>query len=89
MSARFDSILNYYQELSETYLFTLRVELRCHAMFYLDLAMREGNYCLEDEPGEPDPYVSSLNEDLISVEEGASGALPARRIRSFAVTSDM
>ncbi|KAJ3334079.1 hypothetical protein HDU76_011603 [Blyttiomyces sp. JEL0837] len=56
MSARFDSILNYYQELSETYLFALRVELRCHAMYYLDLALREGNYWLEDELFEPDPY---------------------------------
>ncbi|KAJ3217398.1 hypothetical protein HDU67_007981 [Dinochytrium kinnereticum] len=82
MGSRFDSILNYYQELSETYLFTLRVELRCHSMFYLDLAMREvGNYNLADEPGEPDPYVSLLNEDLINVEEGVNNALPTRRIR--------
>ncbi|KAJ3108836.1 hypothetical protein HDU97_010108 [Phlyctochytrium planicorne] len=81
MESRFDSILNYYQELSETYIFTLRVELRCHSMFYLDLAMREGNYFLEDEPSEPDSYVSLLNEDLINVEESSFGALPTRRIR--------
>ncbi|KAI9362487.1 hypothetical protein DFJ73DRAFT_756768 [Zopfochytrium polystomum] len=69
MTARFDAILNYYQELSETFLYTLRVELRCHAMYFLDLAMREGNYYLEDEPVEPDAYIDSLNQDLILVEE--------------------
>ena len=42
---RFDSILNLYQELSETYIFALRVEIRCHTMYYLDLAMREVWQC--------------------------------------------
>ncbi|KAJ3411659.1 hypothetical protein HDV05_001868 [Chytridiales sp. JEL 0842] len=81
MTARFDSILNYFQELSETYLFAFRVEIRCHAMYYLDLAMREGNYMLEEEPFEPDTYVDMLNQDLVLIEESVSKALPTRRIR--------
>ncbi|KAI8850248.1 hypothetical protein BC829DRAFT_389576 [Chytridium lagenaria] len=68
MGSRFDSILNYYQELSETYL--LLYAWNCG-----------GNYLMEDEPNEPDPYVSLLNEDLINVEEGVNSALPTRRIR--------
>ncbi|KAJ3120619.1 hypothetical protein HK100_012724 [Physocladia obscura] len=81
MTSRFDSIINYYQELSETYLFALRVELRCHAMYYLDLAMREGSYYLENEPYEPDSYINSLNQDLIMIQETVSSALPLRKIR--------
>jgi exocyst complex component 4 len=81
MTARFDSILNYFQELSETYLFALRVEIRCHAMYYLDLAMREGNYLLEEEPYEPDAYIDMLNQDLVLIEESIGKAVPNRRTR--------
>ncbi|KAJ3012377.1 UNVERIFIED_CONTAM: hypothetical protein HDU68_001241 [Siphonaria sp. JEL0065] len=81
MTNRFDSILNYYQELSETYLFALHVEIRCHAMYYLDLAMREGSYYLENEPYEPDSYINSLNQDLIMIQETVTIALPLRKIR--------
>ncbi|KAJ3390185.1 hypothetical protein HDU84_007881 [Entophlyctis sp. JEL0112] len=41
MAKRVDSILSYYQEISETFFFALHVEIRCHALYYLDLAMRE------------------------------------------------
>ncbi|KAI8614367.1 Sec8 exocyst complex component-specific domain-containing protein [Chytriomyces sp. MP71] len=81
MTSRFDSILNYYQELSETYLFALHVEIRCHAMYYLDLAMREGAYHLENEPYEPDSYINALNQDLIMIQETVGLALPLRKIR--------
>ncbi|KAJ3252851.1 hypothetical protein HDU77_004892 [Chytriomyces hyalinus] len=81
MTGRFDSILNYYNELSETYLFALHVEIRCHAMYYLDLAMREGSYFLEHEPYEPDSYVNILNQDLIMIQETVAVALPLRKVR--------
>jgi exocyst complex component 4 len=81
MTARFDSILNYFQELAETYLFALRVEIRCHVMYYLDLSMREGSYMIEEEAFEPDPYVDMLNQDLVLVEEAVGKALPNRRTR--------
>ncbi|KAJ3085595.1 hypothetical protein HK102_014020 [Quaeritorhiza haematococci] len=81
MAMRFDALLNNYKKLSEYCLFSLHIELRCHSMYYLDLAMREGNYYLESEPLEPDPYILSLNEDLTICEEIMSTALPTRRIR--------
>ncbi|KAJ3293376.1 hypothetical protein HDU79_000412 [Rhizoclosmatium sp. JEL0117] len=81
MTVRFDAIINYYQELSETYLFALHVEIRCHAMYYLDLAMREGSYHLESEPFEPDSYINSLNQDLIMIQETVAVALPLRKVR--------
>ncbi|KAJ1548948.1 hypothetical protein HK405_012485 [Cladochytrium tenue] len=81
MSARFDTIINYYQELAETFLFALKMEIRCHCMYFLDLALREGNYYLEDEPSEPDPYVDALNQDLIMVEEAIDSCIPTRRVK--------
>lgn len=68
-------------KLSETCLFALRLEIRCHAMFYLDLATREGNYYLADEPFEPDPYVWSLNHDVTMIEETMTIALPVNKLR--------
>ncbi|KAJ3227046.1 hypothetical protein HDU78_010111, partial [Chytriomyces hyalinus] len=64
-----------------TYLFALHVEIRCHAMYYLDLAMREGSYFLEHEPYEPDSYVNILNQDLIMIQETVAVALPLRKVR--------
>ncbi|KAJ3335656.1 hypothetical protein HDU93_004770 [Gonapodya sp. JEL0774] len=97
---RFDSLLNQYQQLARTCLFALRIEFRCHSMYYLDLALREvnrsdylipvfgvnyleiqGNYFLEEEAQDPDPYVSALNSDLVRGEEIIAAALPARRVR--------
>ncbi len=41
--SRINNILNSYQSLSEMCLYALRIELRCHSMFYLDLSFREVN----------------------------------------------
>ncbi|KAJ3201082.1 hypothetical protein HDU82_008374 [Entophlyctis luteolus] len=81
MAKRVDSILSYYQEISETFFFALHVEIRCHALYYLDLAMREGTYHMENEPYEPDQYIDALNEDLVLIQEALSLALPLRKIR--------
>ncbi|KXS11677.1 hypothetical protein M427DRAFT_426557 [Gonapodya prolifera JEL478] len=80
-SIRFDALLLKYQKLAETCLFALRIEFRCHSMYYLDLALREGNYFLEEEAQDPDPYVSALNSDLVRGEEIIAAALPSRRVR--------
>jgi hypothetical protein len=39
--SRFDALLATFQQLAEQALFTLRVELRCHTLHYIDKAMRE------------------------------------------------
>ncbi|KAJ3052048.1 hypothetical protein HK097_006960 [Rhizophlyctis rosea] len=81
MGRRFTRVLGDLESLSETCIFVLRVEIRCHAMYYLDLAMREGNYCLEDEVYEPNPYIGQLNQDLTNMEEVLTSMLPDRKIR--------
>ncbi|KAI7903171.1 uncharacterized protein BX663DRAFT_433609 [Cokeromyces recurvatus] len=75
---RFDALLTTYQQLAETCLFTLRLEGRCHTMYYLEMAIRDGNYYLEDETFEPDPYVITLNSDLIELDDCINASLPPR-----------
>ncbi|KAG0169785.1 hypothetical protein DFQ29_009538 [Apophysomyces sp. BC1021] len=75
---RFDQLLTTYQQLAETCLFTLRLEGRCHTMYYLEMAIREGNYFLEDETFEPDPYVITLNSDLMGIDDCINASLPPK-----------
>ncbi|KAI9141112.1 hypothetical protein BKA69DRAFT_1076112 [Paraphysoderma sedebokerense] len=81
MVIRFDRLIDQFNKLSEICLFTLRLELRIHCMYYLDLAMREGSYFLDDEAFEPDPYVVMLNDDLIAFEESVVNSAPANEAR--------
>ncbi|KAJ3123240.1 hypothetical protein HK098_002078 [Nowakowskiella sp. JEL0407] len=80
-SRRFDLLSESFQKLSDTCLFTLRLEIRCHTLYYLDLAIREGNYFLEDSTYEPDQYILTLNQDLSTCDELLRNALPPRRVQ--------
>ncbi|KAE9408284.1 hypothetical protein BT96DRAFT_962930 [Gymnopus androsaceus JB14] len=75
MSLRFHALLKTYEQLSELILHTIRVDVRCRAMYYLDLAMR-GNYFLDGEAGEPDPHIIDLNNDLSECDNLISPNLP-------------
>ncbi|CDS07546.1 hypothetical protein LRAMOSA01495 [Lichtheimia ramosa] len=75
---RFDTLLTTYQQLAETCLFTLRLENRCHTIYYLEMAMQDGNYYLEDESYEPDPYVITLNADLMDMDDCITASLPPK-----------
>ncbi|CAO3612442.1 unnamed protein product [Cunninghamella echinulata] len=75
---RFDTLLTTYQQLAETCLFTLRLEIRCHTLYYLQMVIRDGNYYLEDESFEPDPYVITLNSDLMDIDDSINLSLPRK-----------
>ncbi|KAI8093036.1 Sec8 exocyst complex component-specific domain-containing protein [Halteromyces radiatus] len=75
---RFDTLLTTYQQLAETCLFTLRLEIRCHTLYYLQMVIRDGNYYLEDESFEPDPYVITLNSDLMDIDDSINVSLPRK-----------
>ncbi|CAM0140394.1 unnamed protein product [Umbelopsis sp. WA50703] len=74
-ASRFDALLVTYQQLAETCLFTLRLEARCRVMYYLDMATREGNYFLEEESFEPDPYIMTLNSNLVEIDDCITASL--------------
>ncbi|PWN29329.1 hypothetical protein BDZ90DRAFT_230216 [Jaminaea rosea] len=50
MASRFLTLPTTYAVLSDTVLFTLRLELRARVIHHLDLAITEGNYCVADDP---------------------------------------
>ncbi|GAB5587183.1 exocyst subunit [Umbelopsis nana] len=75
-ASRFDALLVTYQQLAETCLFTLRLEARCRVMYYLDMATQEGNYFLEEESYEPDPYIMTLNANLVEIDDCVALSLP-------------
>lgn len=67
-SAAFGAFLTSSAQLALTCLLTLRLEIRTHAFYYVDLALRESNYLLDDPVNEPDAYISLLFRDLTSLD---------------------
>ena len=70
--SQFDTLLESYQSLAQTTLFTLRLELRCHVIYFLNQTIREGNFGLtEDEVEEEDldPTIVELCKDLVTYED--------------------
>ncbi|KAK0506252.1 exocyst complex component sec8 [Armillaria luteobubalina] len=85
MSLRFGALLMTYEQLAELILDTIRIDIRCRTIYYLDSALRYGNYSMEQEAGEPDPHVIDLNNELGECDEFLSTSLPetARRRVTF------
>ncbi|KAF8213248.1 exocyst complex component sec8 [Mycena galopus ATCC 62051] len=82
MTLRFQALLKTYEQLSELILDTLRTDIRCRTIHYLESSLRYGNYSLEREAGEPDPHVVDLNNELGECSDFASTCL-AKRERQF------
>ncbi|KZT30767.1 hypothetical protein NEOLEDRAFT_1159877 [Neolentinus lepideus HHB14362 ss-1] len=79
MALRFQALLKTYDQLGELMLYSIRMDVRCRTIHYLDVSMRQGNYVLDDESTEPDAYVVDLNKELIDCEEYITSSLPLRR----------
>ncbi|KAJ2493796.1 exocyst subunit [Coemansia sp. RSA 2050] len=73
-------IVSRYHTLSTQCLMTLRIEVRAHCTYYLDLATREGSYNLDSDAVEPDQYIQALNADISTIEEKMESCLPADRL---------
>ncbi|UZJ53559.1 hypothetical protein CBS101457_002879 [Exobasidium rhododendri] len=69
MAVRFDALPKTFEHLSHVILFTLRLEIRARTIHYLDLAVNEGNYMIEDAVLEPDPQIVDLNAELASLDD--------------------
>lgn len=46
MAMRFQALIRTYDQLSSLILDTLRIDIRCRAMYYLDASMRHVRFCL-------------------------------------------
>ncbi|KAK2461622.1 hypothetical protein APHAL10511_006085 [Amanita phalloides] len=81
MALRYQALLRTYEQLSNLILDTIRIEIRCRTMFYIDSAMRHGNYTLEGDAGEPDPYIVDLNRELAQCDDFLEKYLPEKQRR--------
>ena len=77
--------------MAEIILHSIRIEVRCRTIHYLDAAFRhvgvyvqwmhlltvliQGNYQVDHEAGEPDPYIVDLNSELSYLDEFTSTTL--------------
>ncbi|KAF8445773.1 Sec8 exocyst complex component-specific domain-containing protein [Boletus edulis BED1] len=75
MALRFGALLKTYTQLAEIILHSIRIEVRCRAIYYLDAAFRHGNYQVDHEVGEPDPYIVDLNSELSHLDDFTSTSL--------------
>ncbi len=64
----FDGVVNSYQELAATALFTLHFEIRCRVIDYVAHSFR-GSYRLEQPINEPESNILALNANLVSYDE--------------------
>lgn len=78
MALRFQALQKTYEQLSETILHTVRVDIRCRVWHHLDLALRSGNYYIDQEASEPDPHIVDLNADLVKCDDYTSSTLPPK-----------
>lgn len=62
---QFKNILESYRELSKSILVLLRMELRAHVLYYLQLVLGQGNYNIEEKANEVDSTIIDLNADLM------------------------
>jgi len=69
MALRFGALLKTYTQLAEIILHSIRIEVRCRTIYCLDAAFRHGNYQIDHEVGEPDPYIVDLNSELSNFDE--------------------
>ncbi|KEY73374.1 hypothetical protein S7711_01487 [Stachybotrys chartarum IBT 7711] len=67
----FDSIVSSYEELANTALLTLHMEIRCRIVHSLAIALSPAvaPYLLEQEVREPDPQILNLNSELVLFDE--------------------
>jgi exocyst complex component 4 len=85
---QFDSLIASYESLAQTTLFTLRLELRCHVIYFLTQTIREGNFGLtedEVEEEELDPTIVELCKDLVSFEDLVNTTLESQESTSFPI----
>ncbi|KAJ7596856.1 exocyst complex component sec8 [Mycena floridula] len=75
MTLRYQALIKTYEQLADLILVTIRIDMRCRSMYYLDSSMRHGNYSIEREASEPDPHIIDLNTELSQAEEFFSSSL--------------
>lgn len=79
--ADFSSILtDPLQSLSDRCMYALKIEFRCHALYFLE-SIRNSSYYCDEEPTKPEKFVADLNRDLMRADEKLSRYLSVEKKR--------
>lgn len=70
-----------FEDLADTCLLVLHLEVRVHCFFYLLPVAVQGSYASRMDSQEPDPEVVKLNKDLSSIDEAMAMNLQPRKIK--------
>lgn len=70
-----------FQEIADTCLLVLHLEVRVHCFFYLLPITMQANFASGMDTQEPDPEVMKLNKDLSSIDEAMTACLQPRKHR--------
>ncbi|KAG6830294.1 hypothetical protein H0H92_001372 [Tricholoma furcatifolium] len=80
-TSRFQALLKTYEQLSDLILNTIRIDVRCRTIYYLDSSMRQGDYHISCDPIAPDSRIVDLNAELVKCDDFVSTFLPIRERR--------
>lgn len=70
-----------FEELSDTCLLVLHLEVRVHCFYYLLPVAIQGSFALGVDSQEPDPEVLKLNKDLSNIDEAMTASLQTRKLK--------
>jgi len=70
-----EHLVREFQELADTCLLVLHLEIQCHCLYYLIPATRQSTYVCTMDAVEVDPLVPQLTKDLRDIEEICSSSL--------------
>lgn len=70
-----------FQNISESCLLVLHLEIRCHCFYYLMKAVQESSYMCSSNAMDPDSNVNNLNKSLSAFEEIATACMGHYKFR--------
>lgn len=61
---QFDDLMEQLEKLADTCVLTLKADLRCRAIYYIDCTMLQGNYFLKADTEDRDVFIGKLDSDI-------------------------
>ncbi|KAG1676105.1 Exocyst complex component 4 [Nymphon striatum] len=78
---KLEQLAKEYQDIGDTCLLVLHLEIRVHCFYHVLPIMRQGTFASGIDMQEPDPEVLKLNKDLCALDEAMSSSLQVRKCR--------
>ncbi|KAI5956783.1 SEC8 [Candida jiufengensis] len=72
---QFDDVISCFESIKDQTLLALRYELRSKALYYINLSFNVMNWVPTTEPGDADPYIVTLNQEVFNVDNKLGNTL--------------